>query len=150
MAPFPDDEDNHYDGGSPLDGGGSPSTTLGGNSTNYSPNALEIGVIVGVIAFVVISIAIMFFWRTRKARGAKDVDTLAPTDASDQRSLVSNGPIPPTKDKRFSARTLENSKASEEERYAHNRLHPVADWNHWAQPRPHAHAAEEYEIGNRL
>ncbi|KAI1641475.1 hypothetical protein F4809DRAFT_636761 [Biscogniauxia mediterranea] len=153
MAPLPDNEDNHYDGGSPLDGGGSPSTNLGGNSDSFSsPSGLEIGVIVGVVAFVILSIVALFVWRNRKARAAKDVDALAATDdaaatARHQRRSVGSVPVPPSKDRRSS--TLENDKALELERQAHNRLHPVADWDHWGQPRSRAYA-EEYEITNRL
>ncbi|KAI0602755.1 hypothetical protein F4775DRAFT_535537 [Biscogniauxia sp. FL1348] len=132
MAPLPDNEDNHYDGGSPLDGGGSPSTNLGGNSVNLPPSGMEIGVIVGVVSLVVISVVALFVWRSRKARAAKDVDALAATDAGHQGSSVGNLPVPP-KDRRSS--TLANDKASELERQAHNRLHPVSDWDHWGQPR---------------
>ncbi|KAI1500649.1 hypothetical protein F5X99DRAFT_231712 [Biscogniauxia marginata] len=139
MAPIsgtPDNPDGHYDGGSPLDGGGSPSTNLGGSSGSYAPTGLEIGVIVGVIALVIISIVVLFIWRTRRARAAKNLDASA-TDAGNDEDLVAINPTG----------AAGNHKSSSTKRSS--RRHPVADWDHWSQPPPRNHA-EEYEITNRF
>ncbi|KAK8102744.1 hypothetical protein PG984_015890 [Apiospora sp. TS-2023a] len=51
--------------GSPLDGGAAPADTL----NNYNPNPsrpLEIGIIIGVIVLVGVSVALLFWYRARR------------------------------------------------------------------------------------
>ncbi|KAI1827670.1 hypothetical protein F4861DRAFT_535876 [Xylaria intraflava] len=103
MAPAPDspsvpDDPSapHYSGASPLDGGSSPSS-LGGGDTKFSPSGLEIGLIVGVAALVLISLIWVFFWRSRRHQANKQTQSPSAvpalqandaelTDASGQRS----------------------------------------------------------------
>ncbi|KAK7974058.1 hypothetical protein PG989_015906 [Apiospora arundinis] len=54
-------------GGAPFDGGGSPGEVL----NNYNPHPsmpLEIGLIVGVILVVTLSVVALFFWRSHRNR----------------------------------------------------------------------------------
>ncbi|KAI1263779.1 hypothetical protein F5Y18DRAFT_392682 [Xylariaceae sp. FL1019] len=74
MAPLPDSSDgvpDHYDGGSPLDGGANPSS-LGNSGAHFKPSALEIGLIVGVVSLIVISVIWLFCWRSRRNRVRKN------------------------------------------------------------------------------
>ncbi|KAI0154226.1 hypothetical protein GGR57DRAFT_502812 [Xylariaceae sp. FL1272] len=74
MSPFPDGSGNvpdHYDGGSPLDGGANPSS-LGNSGGPFKPSALEIGLIVGVVTLIVLSVIWLFFWRARRNRANKN------------------------------------------------------------------------------
>lgn len=83
MAPLPDDSnpDDHYDAGAPLDGGASPAI-LGNGDKHFSPTGMEIGVIVGVVALVIITVVGLFVWRSRKNRDAKVTDAASSVPAA--------------------------------------------------------------------
>ncbi|KAI0838330.1 hypothetical protein F5Y06DRAFT_56204 [Hypoxylon sp. FL0890] len=73
MAPVPGGSDDHYNAAVPLDGGMSPAD-LGGSSKHFPPTGLEIGIIIGVIVLVLISVVGIFLWRSRKNNQAKNAD----------------------------------------------------------------------------
>ncbi|KAI2617160.1 hypothetical protein GGR54DRAFT_608470 [Hypoxylon sp. NC1633] len=90
MAPTPEDDD-HYEGGAPLDGGASPADLSTGDK-HFSPTGLEIGVITGVVALVIITLVGLFVWRSRKNRNAKGTGpaTAAGEDANHSRTDAIN------------------------------------------------------------
>ncbi|XXH02675.1 hypothetical protein Hte_009057 [Hypoxylon texense] len=108
MAPTtPDNPDDHYDAGAPLDGGSSPAI-LAGSDKHFSPTGLEIGVITAVVVIVFASVVGLFVWRSRKNRTARMTDgspnaTSIPIDehvfhpVESQDSRDSREPVPPPK-----------------------------------------------------
>ncbi|KAI1106036.1 hypothetical protein F4804DRAFT_349366 [Jackrogersella minutella] len=112
MAPLPDN--GHYDAAAPLDGGASPAM-LGGGDKHFSPTGLEIGVIVGVVSLVLITLVGLFVWRSRKNRDDKLTDPASSVPASApyeelpsptsraHEEREANEPTPPPKDDHASA-----------------------------------------------
>ncbi|KAI0130224.1 hypothetical protein BJ170DRAFT_681685 [Xylariales sp. AK1849] len=92
-------------GGSPsqIPENGSPyqegqgSNDLGGGSSGRPPTGAEIGIIVGVIAVVIIAVALLFLWRARKNKAAKDAE--GATNVKDEPvTCPESSPPPPPKD----------------------------------------------------
>ncbi|KAI0012081.1 hypothetical protein F4779DRAFT_635137 [Xylariaceae sp. FL0662B] len=149
MAPTPED-DNHYEGGAPLDGGGSPASLAGGDQHN-SPTGLEIGVITGVIVLVILTVVGIFIWRSRRIRAAKNAEAAyndppargAHSQPADFQE--SDEPVPPPKDDLAS--TVGNDDRSSLERHA--RSGRGMNWNPWVRRGKREEAVEEHEIANR-
>ncbi|KAI1114176.1 hypothetical protein F5Y14DRAFT_415682 [Nemania sp. NC0429] len=142
MSPIPDDEP-HYSGASPLDGGSNPAS-LGGDSSKFSPSGLEIGLIVGVVSLAVISLVWLFFWRSRRNRTAKQIRTCPATTTRGQDEELADAsglriPTPTYKDDRASS--ADNDKASSIEQPPRYHRHPMANESQW----PHSHHANHIE-----
>ncbi|KAI1335298.1 hypothetical protein F5Y15DRAFT_428324 [Xylariaceae sp. FL0016] len=167
MAPLPDDDDNHYQGGAPLDGGSSPSD-LAGSSSKFSPTALEIGIIVGVVALVIMSIIWLFVWRSRRSRAAKNAETPAPTAGNNEELNNMNRPrilslfVPndehssihdhdSTPDDKPDNKSDDNPSVKKPEQ---SRRRPVKNWEYWIHPTQRneetAAPVEQKEIANRV
>lgn len=128
MAPIPDEP--HYNGASPLDGGPNPAT-LGGGNGNYSPSALEIGIIVGVISVALLSVFWLFYWRSRRNR-ARQAQTPASNDNHEPGEELADvsglrNPAPISKDGRPS--TADNDDISSIERPPQYHSRPIANWS---------------------
>ncbi|KAI8627949.1 hypothetical protein F5Y19DRAFT_477122 [Xylariaceae sp. FL1651] len=150
MAPVPDDG-NHYDGGSPLDGGNSPSTLAGGN-TNPSPTPLEIGLIVGVVSLVIVSVIWLFFWRSRRIRASKNARTEPTATATGYEEELRDAndlriPLPLPKDDRASIG--ENDEVSSIKPPCRSHRRPMMNWTHSPQS-SQAHQVEEHEMPSRV
>ncbi|KAI2627211.1 hypothetical protein GGS21DRAFT_545845 [Xylaria nigripes] len=153
MAPV-SEEPPHYSGASPLDGGSSP-TSLGGSGTEtkYKPSALEIGLIVGVVSLVLISLVWLFFWRARRNQANRPTQTspVAPTLEGNETGLTDASgqpiPVPLAKDDRAS--TAENDETSSIERPPRSHRRPMMNWNHWPQPSSQENRVEEHELSTR-
>ncbi|CAJ2503709.1 Uu.00g111030.m01.CDS01 [Anthostomella pinea] len=147
MAPRPDRPP--YEAGVPLDGGGNTSN-LAGSPSSFSPTGLEIGLIVGVITVVILSLLWLFVWRSRRIRAAKNAEAAAAStrfdnDATDAQDSSAPAPLP--KDDRTS--TVDTDEVSSIERPPPSRRRPVVDWNHWVHP-TQRNTVEEHEIANRV
>jgi hypothetical protein len=131
MAPVPDDN-YHYGGASPLDGGPNPAG-LGGSGGNFSPTGLEIGVIVGVVALVIVSLIWLFFWRARRNRMDKQPrsQSAAAAEGYEEELTDASGvriPAPLPKDDRAS--TADKDEASSIERPPRSHRRPMVNWSH--------------------
>ncbi|KAI1433272.1 hypothetical protein GGR50DRAFT_696273 [Xylaria sp. CBS 124048] len=151
MPPAPD-ESPHYSGASPLDGGSSP-VVLAGTGAKFSPSDLEIGLIVGLVSIVVISLVWLFCWRARRNQANRQTQSSSEdptlgdneaelTDASGQRI-----PTPLPKDDRAS--TADNDEASSIERPPRSHRRPMMNWTHWPQPSVE-NRVEEHEMATRV
>ncbi|KAI1379770.1 hypothetical protein F4677DRAFT_407597 [Hypoxylon crocopeplum] len=158
MAPIPDDDD-HYEGGAPLDGGSSPAD-LAGNGSHLSPTGLEIGVITGVVALVVLTLVGLFVWRSRKNRAAKNADSSSSVAASnpfDDSHANPHGtretfePVPPPKDS-FAGAVKNDDLSSLEHSTPIRPDRPAMKWNQWVGTRRGSKRdqVEEHEIADRV
>ncbi|TGJ82745.1 hypothetical protein E0Z10_g6019 [Xylaria hypoxylon] len=150
MAPFPDDMP-HYNGASPLDGGGNPAS-LGGGDTKFSLTGLEIGLIVGVLSLAIVSLIWLFFWRSRRTRTFRQPRAASSATARghDEELTDASGlriPTPITKDDRAS--TADNDEFSSVERPSRSHRRPAMNWSHWSQS-PQVSRVEEHEIPARI
>ncbi|KAI0883694.1 uncharacterized protein GGS22DRAFT_24584 [Annulohypoxylon maeteangense] len=163
MAPLPDNNpDDHYDAGAPLDGGASPAV-LGNGDKHFSPTGLEIGVIVGVVSLVIITVVFLFVWRSRKNRDVKITDAassvpaagpyeeLPSPSAAARARRETNELIPPPKDDHAS--TIKNDDKSSLEQPTPIPTNRTANkWSYWGTVHNvgnHGHV-EEHEIANRF
>ncbi|KAI2605141.1 uncharacterized protein GGS25DRAFT_503840 [Hypoxylon fragiforme] len=157
MSPIPDnDDDNHYDAGAPLDGGASPAI-LAGDDQHLAPSGLEIGIITGSVILVILSVIVVFVWRTRKSRNAKVADSASSATATaaneeiESRVTGTRGvfePTPPPKDEM--ATTVKNDDLSSFEHSAPPSSERPA-WNQWTALRrgDKREFVEEHEIATR-
>ncbi|KAH9889234.1 hypothetical protein F4778DRAFT_397623 [Xylariomycetidae sp. FL2044] len=151
MASSTSSTGDHYGGGSPLDGGGNPGD-LGGQKSKISTSALEIGLIVGVVCIVLITLVWLFIWRSRKNRAAKNAANAenAQDDDDGRNPFETNEihePVPLPKDEQAS--TIDKDESSSIERPLRSHKRPIAHWNHWIN-RAHRPDVEEHEIANRV
>ncbi|KAI3326983.1 hypothetical protein HD806DRAFT_531578 [Xylariaceae sp. AK1471] len=149
MAPVPDEE-FHYGGASPLDGGTNPAS-LGGSGGKFSPTGLEIGLIVGVVALVIVSLIWLFFWRSRRNRMNKQPrsPSSAAAEGNGEELTDASGlriPIPLPKDDRAS--TADNDEVSSIERPPRSHRRPMVNWSHRPQS-PHLNR-ENHEMPTRV
>ncbi|KAH8662145.1 hypothetical protein BX600DRAFT_437564 [Xylariales sp. PMI_506] len=134
--------------GYPFQEGEGDISDLGGNSAPQRPaSATEIGIIFGVISFVIVSVSVLFIWRARKNRAAKDAEKgLKARHGGYPTNLYS---LPPHPEKEF-----ERGLSSSEGEVAH----PAATYTWGSHPQQSSHTAngnrgkgvEEYEIENRI
>ncbi|KAI1803874.1 hypothetical protein F4811DRAFT_522638 [Daldinia bambusicola] len=159
MPALPNSPDDHYDAGSPLDGGAPPSD-LGNSGTHYQPTGLEIGIITGVCGLVLITVIGVFVWRARKNRFAKGASALhsgpdtAPSEGSPQPvdNHEANEPIPPPKDTHFGAVKNEEPASFDQRIPLPPNRNDEIQWSHWTPIRRegnHGHV-EEHEIATRF
>ncbi|KAI1076979.1 hypothetical protein F5B20DRAFT_583718 [Whalleya microplaca] len=147
------DDDNHYNGAAPLDGGGSPASLAVGDQ-HSPPTGVEVGVITGAIIIVIITVVGIFVWRSRRIRRAKNAQSAyndAPGGSSHPQPVdfqESDEPVPPPKDDLAS--TVGNDDRSSLERHAPpSRGRAILNWSSWAH-RGKREELEEHEIGNRV
>ncbi|KAI0521632.1 hypothetical protein F5B22DRAFT_643807 [Xylaria bambusicola] len=131
MAPIPDDMP-HYDGASPLDGGGNPAS-LGGGDAKFSLTGLEIGLIVGVVSLAVVSLVWLFFWRSRRNRPFRQPRTpsITTTHGHDAELIDTSGlriPTPISKDDRAS--TVEKDEVASIDRPPRSQRRLMTNWSH--------------------
>ncbi|KAI1454332.1 hypothetical protein F4805DRAFT_327504 [Annulohypoxylon moriforme] len=162
MAPLPDNNpDDHYDAGAPLDGGASPAV-LGNGDRHFSPTGLEIGVIVGVVSLVILTVVFLFVWRSRKNRDAKATDAASSVPAAGPyEELPSPGaaararretsePIPPPKDDHANIKSDDKSSIEQPTPISTNRN--ATKWSYWGSVYGVGNRGlvEEHEIANRF
>ncbi|KAF3064421.1 hypothetical protein GL218_02411 [Daldinia childiae] len=158
MSPVPNSDD-HYDAGSPLDGGAPPSD-LGNSGVHYQPTGLEIGVITGVCGLVLLTVVGVFVWRARKNRFAKGASALhsGPDTVHSGGSPQPFGshsaiePVPPPKDSRFGAVKNEEPASFDQPIPLPPNRNEEIQWSHWTPIRREGNSGhvEEHEIASRF
>ncbi|RYP72825.1 hypothetical protein DL771_004009 [Monosporascus sp. 5C6A] len=136
-----------YTMGPPLDGGAGPGV-LAGNHPDVPATAVEIGIIIGVVLLITITIVSMFVWRARrKKRAAVNRATAAPQMHRSSEDIVQPAPVPEDdRDaERFSAIDSDKFPSVEQP----SRSTPIMNWKTWGK---HAHrdGTEEHEMKNRI
>ncbi|RYP58557.1 hypothetical protein DL769_008906 [Monosporascus sp. CRB-8-3] len=134
-----------YTMGPPLDGGAGPGV-LAGNHPDVPVTAVEIGIIIGVVLLITITIVSMFVWRARRQkRAAVNQATAAPRMNRSSEDIVQPAPLP--KDDRDAERfsTIDSDKFLSIERPS--RSTPIMNWKSWGK-RAHRGGMEEHEMKN--
>ncbi|RYO99101.1 hypothetical protein DL764_006903 [Monosporascus ibericus] len=135
-----------YTMGPPLDGGAGPGV-LAGNHPDVPATAVEIGIIIGVVLLITITIVSMFLWRARRQkRAAVNQATAAPQMHRSSEDNVQPAPLP--KDGRDAERfsTIDSDKFTVEQP---PRSTPIMNWKSWGK---HAHrdGMDEHEMKHRI
>ncbi|RYP34577.1 hypothetical protein DL767_004218 [Monosporascus sp. MG133] len=136
-----------YTMGPPLDGGAGPGV-LAGNHPDVPATAVEIGIIIGVVLLITVTIVSMFVWRARRQkRAAVNRATAAPEIHRSSEDFAQPAPLPKgDRDaQRFS--TIDSDKFPSVEKLS--RSTPIMNWKSWGK---HAHrdGMEEHEMKNRI
>ncbi|RYO76929.1 hypothetical protein DL766_010006 [Monosporascus sp. MC13-8B] len=136
-----------YTMGPPLDGGAGPGV-LAGNHPDVPATAVEIGIIIGVVLLIIITVVSMFVWRARRQkRAAVNQATAAPQMHRSSEDIVQPAPLP--KDDRDAERfsTIDSDKFPSVRQPSCST--PIMNWKSWGK---HARRGgmEEHEMKNRI
>ncbi|RYP24208.1 hypothetical protein DL765_000703 [Monosporascus sp. GIB2] len=136
-----------YTMGPPLDGGTGPGV-LAGNHPDVPATAVEIGIIIGVVLLIIITIISMFVWRARRQkRAAVNQATAAPQMHRSSEDIAQPPPLP--KDVRDAERfsTIDSDKLPSVKQPSCST--PIMNWKSWGK---HAHRSgmEEHEMKIRI
>ncbi len=120
-----------YTEGPPLDGGAGPGILAGTHHDNPR-SASEIGIIVGAVAALTLTIAGMFIWRARKQKRAK-ANQAATNRVTIQSSNGISQPAPLPKDDKDVERcsTIENDKVLAGQELPH--ANSMLNWKSWGK-----------------
>ncbi|KAI1317673.1 hypothetical protein F5Y16DRAFT_406570 [Xylariaceae sp. FL0255] len=148
-APNPDTGDPHYNGGSPLDGGES-GTSLSAGPYKFSPVALEIGLILGSMAVIILGVVCFVYCRNRRYRLSKTSASTQTAVEDGQELSEPTVPFPIAKDDRPSTSGDNGFVPSDEHHHSgYMEGRPMATWNDWTRP-SQLKPVEQHEIPSRI